>query len=42
MMRDFSFSEDEAKEYIFERTGRNDFKTMEKEIDEFRKYLELE
>ncbi len=42
MMREFAFSEDEAKEYIFERTGRNDFKTMENEIDEFRKYLELE
>ncbi len=42
MLRECAFSEDEAKEYIFERTGRNDFKTMENEIDEFRKYLKLE
>lgn len=42
MMREHAFSEDEAKEYIFEQTGMNDFKTMEKEIDEYRKYLELE
>ena len=42
MMREYAFSEHEAKQYIFEQTGRNEFATMEKEISEYRKYLELE
>jgi hypothetical protein len=41
LMRAMAFSESEAKEYVRKQTGSEVFRTVEDEIDEYRKYLNL-
>lgn len=41
LMRNYAFTEDEARKYVLRGTGRKDFKTIADEIEEYRTYLEL-
>lgn len=41
-MRAIAFSEDEAKAFVRKRTGIDEFRTMEKEIEAYREFLELD
>ncbi len=39
MMREFAFSEDEARAYLFKQTGKAEIKTLEDEIEGYREHL---
>ena len=41
-MREIAFSEDEAKAYLLKKTGLDEFRTLENEIEAYRQYLKLE
>jgi hypothetical protein len=41
IMREYAFSEDEARAYIQKLTGMSEIKTIEQEIQDYRDYLEL-